>query len=189
EGIIDRRFVLCDFLKNNFDLEELLTRCPDCLRCFALCCKHYDGQEKGDANCHHLRLVFTDGACLRNGRNGATSGMGIVRGMTSGLRTSQRAELLAALEGLRRICKEDEEALAEAYEEERQRLMRGEFTDPTCLIVVTDSEYVVKGMTEWVPAWKANGWRTSRGNRPSNIDLFRKLDAEVNSRELIHRVK
>ena len=50
-------------------------------------------------------------------------------------RTNQRAELLAAIAGLNK--------LKESYEEDR-----GEY------IVVTDSEYVVKGITEWFPTWR-----------------------------------
>ncbi|KIJ59768.1 hypothetical protein HYDPIDRAFT_43798 [Hydnomerulius pinastri MD-312] len=55
-------------------------------------------------------------------------------------------------------------------------------------IIVSDSEYLVLGMTEWLPAWKENGWRASRG-RPKNLDLFQKLDAEIELLERLHDVK
>ncbi|KAG8221383.1 hypothetical protein J3R82DRAFT_1559 [Butyriboletus roseoflavus] len=41
-------------------------------------------------------------------------------------------------------------------------------------------------MTEWLPNWKRNGLRKSNGQRPSNLDLFCKLDAEVEERERRH---
>ena len=66
-------------------------------------------------------------------------------------RTSQRAELLAALEGLKKLHKFsiDEDPGAHA------KLMRRHKAegDPH-YIVVTDSEYVVKGITEWFPSWR-----------------------------------
>ncbi|KAH7916647.1 ribonuclease H-like domain-containing protein [Hygrophoropsis aurantiaca] len=200
EGIINRRFVLCSSLKT-FEVEELTTHCPHCLRFFALCCLH------PEKICHHFRMVFTDGACSRNGQADACSGMGIAMGLDGegedqwalpiddtvdpdGKRTSQRAELLAASEGLRRICEEDREGLAKDFDKNRRNARRhGEDLRPTCLIIATDSQYVVKGMTEWLPHWKANGWRTSRGGRPSNIDLFQKLDAEVDANERRHHVE
>ncbi|KAJ6504756.1 ribonuclease H-like domain-containing protein [Mycena vitilis] len=46
-------------------------------------------------------------------------------------------------------------------------------------VVVADSEYVVKGITERVPKWKENNWKTSKGGPAANGDLFRQLDAAV----------
>jgi len=40
---------------------------------------------------------------------------------------------------------------------------------------VSDSQYLVKGMTEWVPGWKARGWRR-KGGPPENLELWRELD-------------
>lgn len=40
---------------------------------------------------------------------------------------------------------------------------------------VSDSNYLVKGMTEWVPGWKARGWKRRRG-RIENLELWRALD-------------
>ncbi|KAJ5029793.1 hypothetical protein J3E73DRAFT_379654 [Bipolaris maydis] len=50
-------------------------------------------------------------------------------------------------------------------------------------IVATDSEYVVKGMTEWLPKWKSNNWRTAKGTTPANLDLFLALDSVVTTLE------
>ena len=43
--------------------------------------------------------------------------------------------------------------------------------------VLSGSEYVVKGMTEWLPGWRANGWRTSSKKPVLNADLWGALDA------------
>jgi ribonuclease HI len=45
---------------------------------------------------------------------------------------------------------------------------------------VTDSEYVAKGSTQWMPGWKANGWRRREGKKfkpVKNEEYWRKLDA------------
>ncbi len=43
--------------------------------------------------------------------------------------------------------------------------------------VVTDSQYVVKGMTEWLPNWQKRGWQTASRKPVKNIDLWQRLDA------------
>jgi len=45
--------------------------------------------------------------------------------------------------------------------------------------VLTDSEYLKKGITEWVPGWKRRGWMTKEGKPVKNKDLWVKLDALV----------
>jgi ribonuclease HI len=50
---------------------------------------------------------------------------------------------------------------------------------PTRVELVTDSSYVGKGISEWMPKWKANGWRRREGQsfKPvKNEDLWRRLD-------------
>jgi ribonuclease HI len=42
--------------------------------------------------------------------------------------------------------------------------------------VYTDSQYVIKGITEWVPGWKARGWRTADRKAVKNQDLWEALD-------------
>jgi ribonuclease HI len=44
-----------------------------------------------------------------------------------------------------------------------------------------DSEYVRKGITEWLPGWKARGWRTASRQPVKNADLWQQLDALVQS--------
>ena len=43
-------------------------------------------------------------------------------------------------------------------------------------IVHTDSQYVQKGITEWLPGWKARGWKTAERKPVKNADLWRELD-------------
>ena len=45
------------------------------------------------------------------------------------------------------------------------------------VVVLTDSEYLRKGMAEWVPRWKRRGWTTGEGKAVRNRDLWLKLDA------------
>jgi ribonuclease HI len=47
---------------------------------------------------------------------------------------------------------------------------------PTQATVQTDSQYVIKGITEWLPAWKARGWRTADRKPVKNQDLWEGLD-------------
>ncbi|KAI5827452.1 ribonuclease H-like protein [Schizophyllum commune Tattone D] len=90
-------------------------------------------------------------------------------------RTPQRAELLAALMGLRRAMDgdlHDYEGYDAAAVKER--------------IIATDSEYVVKGMTEWMGQWRRNGWKTSFGMKPANLDLFQLLERTIEEMEVEH---
>ena len=58
-------------------------------------------------------------------------------------------------------------------------------TQPSHVRVYTDSQYVQKGITEWLRSWKARGWKTASKEPVKNADLWRKLD-EVAAR---HRVE
>ncbi len=102
--------------------------------------------------------IFTDGACQGNpgpGGWGAILRFGDEERQLSGGEpgtTNNRMELLAAiraLEILKRPCR---------------------------VVVTTDSQYLMKGVTEWMPVWKQNGWRTSSKKPVRNQDLWVKLD-------------
>ena len=107
--------------------------------------------------------LITDGACLGNpGRGGwaAILRYGPHRKEIYGCEahtTNNRMELQAAIQGLR--------ALKERCEVE----------------VVTDSEYVKNGITQWIQNWKRNGWKTSDKKAVVNQDLWEELD-EQNAR-------
>lgn len=105
--------------------------------------------------------LITDGACKGNpGRGGwaAILRFGPHRKEiwgSEGHTTNNRMELTAAVRGL--------EALNEKCEVE----------------IVTDSEYVMNGITQWIRKWKANGWVTSTKKPVVNQDLWQALDAAV----------
>ncbi len=58
---------------------------------------------------------------------------------------------------------------------------------PTSVELITDSVYVGKGLTEWLPKWKADGWRRREGKRLKEIkneDLWRRLDELLNRHKI-----
>jgi len=55
---------------------------------------------------------------------------------------------------------------------------------PSQVILHTDSQYVMKGITEWIKGWKVKGWRTADKKPVKNEDLWRKLDAEAVRHEI-----
>ena len=162
EGIIGRKMVFCDRLQT-FETDELIKTCPDCC-CFVLYCCHCTTTRGEEGKpCHHFRLVFSDGACRLNGRVGATAGMGILYGEETGSqraipitaeldpgqkRTSQRAELLAALAAVRFMAEADQLNRENATRKDEDN--SSEDRD-SAWVIATDSEYVVKGITEWLP--------------------------------------
>ncbi|KAF7299945.1 Ribonuclease H-like protein [Mycena chlorophos] len=168
---------------DSLQADELIETCDMCGRYYTVCCQHRSWETAGV--CHHHAVVFVDGACSRNGLADAQAGIGCAIGDGAGhclslpvtedmdpghRRTSQRAELLAALHGV--------DFLVKAKRSNPNVSAKG-----VVYVVAADSEYVVKGMTEWVPRWKANGWKKSDGRFPANLDLFRRLDEKVSQYE------
>jgi ribonuclease HI len=102
--------------------------------------------------------LFTDGACRGNPGPG---GWGVLLRFQSVERelaggevktTNNRMELMAAIRGL--------EALKR----------------PVSVRVHTDSTYVKDGITKWLGAWKARGWRTADKKPVKNVDLWQRLE-------------
>ncbi len=54
---------------------------------------------------------------------------------------------------------------------------------PCRIRFVSDSQYLVKGITEWLPAWRARGWKR-KGGRIENLELWRELDREARRHEV-----
>ena len=108
--------------------------------------------------------LFTDGACSGNPgpggwayilRHGAT-GKEIESSGGEEQSTNNRMEMTAVIRGL--------EALKR----------------PTRVEIVSDSIYVLNGLSDWLPKWKLNGWRRREGGKLKEIkneDLWRQLDA------------
>jgi ribonuclease HI len=111
--------------------------------------------------------IFTDGACRGNPGPG---GWGALLRYNSNEKelygaedntTNNRMELLAAikaLEELKRPCK---------------------------ITITTDSNYVKKGITEWLPGWKQRGWRTAAKAPVQNVELWQRLEQAVNRHERV----
>jgi ribonuclease HI len=105
--------------------------------------------------------IYTDGACRGNPGVGGWGALlryqGHERELCGGEQetTNNRMELMAVIKGL--------EAL----------------TRPSRVKVVTDSQYVKNGITQWIHNWKRNGWKTAARKPVKNSDLWRQLDEQV----------
>ncbi|HEY3909781.1 MAG TPA: ribonuclease HI [Stellaceae bacterium] len=103
--------------------------------------------------------IFTDGACSGNPGPGGWAAILRHRGTEKELTgwapitTNNRMEMMAAIEGL--------EALKR----------------PCRVRLYSDSQYLRDGITKWIHAWKARGWRTADKKPVKNIDLWQRLDA------------
>ena len=104
--------------------------------------------------------LYTDGACKGNPGLG---GWGVLRygevekRLCGGARdtTNNRMELMAVIEGLKSL-------------------------NQVCQVRVhTDSQYVQKGISEWLPNWVRRGWKTASGGAVKNQDLWRELAAQA----------
>ena len=103
--------------------------------------------------------IFTDGACSFNPGPGGWAarllygdGRIVELGGFVPETTNNRMELQAAIEGLRTVPSD------------------------IAITLVTDSEYLRKGITEWIHGWKRRGWRTAAKKPVLNQDLWRTLD-------------
>ncbi len=115
-----------------------------------------------------IQSIYTDGACSGNPGPG---GWGVVVYFSDGSRhelggadrqtTNNRMEMQAAIAALNFLTKHSTDAI-ELY---------------------TDSEYVRKGITEWITGWKKKGWKTSTGKDVVNKDLWQELDL-LNSKQV-----
>jgi ribonuclease HI len=104
-------------------------------------------------------VAYTDGACKGNpGRGGWGAWLRWnehERRLFGGepVTTNNRMELMGAimaLESLREPCR---------------------------ILLHTDSQYVMKGITEWMPGWKRKNWKTADNKPVKNVDLWQRLDA------------
>jgi len=107
--------------------------------------------------------IYTDGACKGNPGPG---GWGVLLKSASAQKelfggerstTNNRMEMTAVIEALSALKR------------------------PCRVVLHVDSQYVLKGMTEWLPGWKARGWKTASKEPVKNVDLWQRLDALVNA--------
>ena len=110
--------------------------------------------------------IFTDGACRGNPGPGGWGALlrcqGKEKELFGGepLTTNNRMELTAAIEGLKALTEECD------------------------VILTTDSQYVRKGITEWLANWKKRGWKTAAKKPVKNVDLWQALDEQSR----LHRI-
>ncbi|KAB0550034.1 ribonuclease HI [Pseudomonas argentinensis] len=106
--------------------------------------------------------LYTDGACKGNPGVGGWGALLVFQGVEKELwggeavTTNNRMELMGAIRGL------------------------AELKRPCNVRLVTDSQYVMKGIQEWMPNWKKRGWKTAAKEPVKNADLWQQLDEQVN---------
>lgn len=135
-----------------------------------------DKEEPGSSNAFILEkklqenfeiVAFSDGACRGNPGPGAwgsliLSAKNEVMYEGSGVElgtTNNRMELMGAIDCLRNLKNESSKKIA----------------------LVSDSKYVVDGITTWVHGWKKRGWKKADNKAPENLDLWQELDELVGS--------
>lgn len=102
--------------------------------------------------------VFTDGACRGNPGPGGWGALLRFKGKEKELyggeksTTNNRMELMAAISAMESL------------------------TRPCQVRLTTDSQYVMKGITEWLAGWKKKGWKTAGRQPVKNVDLWQRLD-------------
>ncbi|SFA96548.1 ribonuclease HI [Poseidonocella pacifica] len=117
--------------------------------------------------------IHTDGSCIGNPGPGGYAavlrrledGSEIKKRIVSGCNvetTNNRMELMAAVEGLKAL-RADETAR---------------------ITILSDSQYLVNGMTKWLPKWQASGWRKAGGKPVGNSDLWHHLIAASSSHDV-----
>ena len=108
-------------------------------------------------------VIYTDGACKGNpgpgGWGAVLSANGLEKELFGGElgTTNNRMEMMAVIEALAALKR------------------------PCQVVLYLDSEYVRKGITEWIHGWKARGWRTAAKAPVKNVDLWQRLDALMQS--------
>ncbi|MGX5202494.1 ribonuclease HI [Aliikangiella sp. IMCC44632] len=104
--------------------------------------------------------IFTDGACRGNPGPGGWGALLRAGKHSKELfggeanTTNNRMELMAAIRALQALKK------------------------PSNVVLTTDSQYVRKGITEWMEGWKSRGWKNSAKKPVKNVDLWQLLDEQ-----------
>jgi len=109
-------------------------------------------------------IIYTDGACPDNGTLAGRAGIGVFFGLNNPRnvsarlpmkiqQTNQRAELFATITAL--------------------KILRDIGNSTTGYYILTDSMYVIKGITEWSVNWERTGWRTAKGTKVVSSELFK----------------
>jgi ribonuclease HI len=111
-------------------------------------------------------IIFTDGACLGNPGPGGYAAVITIAGEEQIIAdrdqstTNNKMEITAAIKAL--------EAVSQDFS----------------IVIHSDSQYVIKGATEWLRGWKAKGWRKADGKPVMNQDLWMQMDALMIGRHI-----
>lgn len=111
-------------------------------------------------------LIWTDGACKGNPGAGGWGALLKYGRHTKEIyggepeTTNNRMEIMAVIQALQLL------------------------KEPCLVHIYTDSQYVQKAMTEWLPGWKAKGWRNASKKTVKNADLWQQLDALCQQHQL-----
>lgn len=110
-------------------------------------------------------VIYTDGGCVPNPGVGGWGAILIYKGKERELSgshpetTNNRMEMTAAISSLKALNR------------------------PCKVAIHTDSEYLKKGITEWLPGWKRKNW-TRKGGEIKNVDLWKELDAVASQHDV-----
>ncbi|UVF22111.1 ribonuclease HI [Microvirga terrae] len=111
-------------------------------------------------------MVFTDGACLGNPGPGGYAAVVTIAGDEQIIvgrdtaTTNNKMEMLAAIKALEAVPRS------------------------TPIIIHSDSQYVIKGATQWLRGWKAKGWRKADGKPVLNQELWLEIDRLIQGRKI-----
>jgi ribonuclease HI len=111
-------------------------------------------------------IIFTDGACLGNPGPGGYAAVITIAGQEQVVvgrdrsTTNNKMEMTAAIKALEAVSKD------------------------LPIVIHSDSQYVIKGATEWLRGWKAKGWRKADGKPVLNQDLWQQMDAMMTGRKI-----
>lgn len=110
-------------------------------------------------------VIYTDGACKGNPGPGGWGALlrsadGTIKELCGGElgTTNNRMEMMAVIQALTLLKR------------------------PCQIALHLDSQYVLKGITEWLTGWKAKGWKTAAKQPVKNVDLWQQLDQLVSNR-------
>ena len=139
--------------------------------------------------------VFTDGACANNGQPGARGAYGVYFGGGTTIgegrslyskcgtlcscclpHTSTRAELEAVARAVRTITPMD-------------GVFEDAFKSLTRVVIILDSDYLFKAMTDYIYRWEQNGFKTARGREVSSSLMFRMLQSFITELETKYMIQ
>lgn len=103
--------------------------------------------------------IYTDGSCLGNPGNGGWAFL------------MQDGDKFTAMSGFQKETTNNQMELTAAIEALNYNIVRKDE-----IILITDSNYVKNGISEWIKNWKKNNWKTATKSNVKNRNLWEKLD-------------